>query len=116
MEGGLQSSGKKWVVAGIPFGVPLKPVIPTEKRKEEEGEEEYCLATTPTGDEARISTRIEFPPPPPRKRKPSSRCHFEGAREFFNPPDLETVFTRHDEKSSIEGDVTVTKMVYPVEI
>ncbi|KAF7123336.1 hypothetical protein RHSIM_Rhsim12G0040800 [Rhododendron simsii] len=101
MEGGLESEGQKWVVAGIPFGVQLKPVftsIPAEKRKEDEGEE-YCSMTTPTGDEARISTRTECPPPPPRKRKPSSRCHYGGAGEFFNPPDLETVFTHRIERA-----------------
>jgi len=104
MEGGLESEGHKWVVAGIPFGVPLKPVftsIPTEKQKEEDEGEEliYCSTTTPTGDEARISAPTEGPPPPPRKQKPSSRCHCGGAREFFNPPDLETVFTRRVERA-----------------
>ncbi|KAE9454658.1 hypothetical protein C3L33_13451, partial [Rhododendron williamsianum] len=101
MEGGLESEGQKWVVAGISFGVPLKPVFtstPAAKRKEDEGEEEYCSTTTPTGDEARISTSTECPPPP-RKRKPSSRCHYGGAGEFFNPPDLETVFTLRVERA-----------------
>ena len=36
------------------------------------------------------------------KRKPSLKCNYRGggAREFFTPPDLETVFIRHVERTS----------------
>ncbi|KAH7834663.1 hypothetical protein Vadar_018386 [Vaccinium darrowii] len=98
MEGGLESQGQKWVVAGIPFQAPLKPVFTNPAEKQAEEGEEYYSTTTPTSEEARIPTRTRCPPPP-RKRKPSSRCHYGSVREFFNPPDLETVFTRRVERT-----------------
>ncbi|XP_042027146.1 cyclin-dependent protein kinase inhibitor SMR6-like [Salvia splendens] len=59
---------KKWVIAGIAIRAPLKP----------------------------ISTKPSLPcPPQPRKRLPASTYHFNGGREFFNPPDLESIFICH---------------------
>ncbi|XP_057983339.1 cyclin-dependent protein kinase inhibitor SMR6 [Malania oleifera] len=90
-EGGLESEGKKWVIAGISMRGPLKQVCTKAREKESEEEEEAC-STTPTGKEARIPERL-LCPPAPRKRRPASTCHSNGAREFFiTPPDLESVF------------------------
>ncbi|KAF3431209.1 hypothetical protein FNV43_RR25939 [Rhamnella rubrinervis] len=97
-------TNKKWVIAGIPIRSPLKPIFtmdPDEtERDDDDGGEEEC-STTPTGEEARIPTTFTCPPPP-RKQKPTLRCNYGvGRREFFTPPDLETVFIRrHIEKAS----------------
>lgn len=103
MEGSLESEGKKWVFAGISLRAPLKPVRTTnsvEKERESgDGGEEEC-STTPTAEESRIPSKLPCPPAP-RKRKPVSRCNnYNGVREFFTPPDLETVFIRHVEKAN----------------
>ncbi|KAE9607068.1 hypothetical protein Lal_00025952 [Lupinus albus] len=93
-----ESENKKWVIHGIALRASLKPIytIPVEKEEREEGDtEEECSTTTPTGEEARVPTTLKCPPPP-KKRKPSLKCNYlsGGAREFFTPPDLETVFVR----------------------
>ncbi|GMH01568.1 hypothetical protein Nepgr_003407 [Nepenthes gracilis] len=92
MDGGLkESESKKWVIAGIQLRAPLKPIFTT--RVDGDGEE-HCL-TTPTSEESRIPAKLPCPPPPrKRKPKPSPRCNFDGVKEFFTPPDLETVFIR----------------------
>ncbi|XP_034683881.1 cyclin-dependent protein kinase inhibitor SMR6-like [Vitis riparia] len=97
VDGGLESENKKWVISGIQLRAPLKPVYtsPVGKERDEEGEE----CSTPTYEEARIPTTLTCPPAP-RKRKPSSRCNYNGVREFFTPPDLETVFIRHVERAT----------------
>ncbi|RDX84485.1 Cyclin-dependent protein kinase inhibitor SMR6, partial [Mucuna pruriens] len=84
----LESESKKWVIAGIAVR-SLKPI--NTKRSDEEEE----LSTTPTAKEARIPDKLPCPPAP-RKRRPS-RCgnNLAGGREFFTPPDLETVFKCH---------------------
>ncbi|CAE6203880.1 unnamed protein product [Arabidopsis arenosa] len=101
-EGGLDSDGKKWVIAGISIRASLKPVktklrAPPEKEAEvEEGcynEEEEC-STTPTAKETKIPEILECPPAP-RKRRPVLKCRSNAVIEFFTPPsDLETVFIR----------------------
>ncbi|MED6217659.1 hypothetical protein PIB30_019792 [Stylosanthes scabra] len=111
--GGLDSdnNNRKWVIAGIALRAPLKPiftVIPVDQKEKEQQEHEehekqqegFSTSTTPTGEEARLPTTFKCPPAP-RKRKPSLKCNYlgggdgGGAREFFTPPDLETVFIRH---------------------
>ncbi|KAM0961990.1 hypothetical protein ACFX13_021609 [Malus domestica] len=96
---GFDSDPKKsWVVAGISPRAPLKPLY-TNPVEQVDGEE---CSTTPTVEEARIPARLTCPPPP-RKRKAAaaSKCKFNGAREFFTPPDLETVFIRrHVERAN----------------
>jgi hypothetical protein len=92
VDGGLETEGKKWVIAGIPLRAPLKPIYTNPAEKEwvgTDGQEE--CSTTPTREEARIPTRLTCPPAP-RKRKSSFKCNYGGVREFFTPPDLETVF------------------------
>ncbi|CAJ1931374.1 unnamed protein product [Sphenostylis stenocarpa] len=97
-------STRKWVIAGISLRAPLKPIYTTttvEKEEEDqgEGEVEEC-STTPKGEEARIPATSKCPPAP-RKRKPTLKCKYRGgAREFFTPPDLETVFIRHIERAN----------------
>uniref|UniRef100_A0A5B7C526 Putative cyclin-dependent protein kinase inhibitor SMR3-like n=1 Tax=Davidia involucrata TaxID=16924 RepID=A0A5B7C526_DAVIN len=96
MDGSVESEGKKWVIAGIPLLTQLKPIFTTPADKEGENEGEF--STTPTAEEARIPTRLSCPPAP-RKQKPSSRCHYNGVKEFFTPPDLETAFIRRVERA-----------------
>ncbi|KAK7366837.1 hypothetical protein VNO80_08836 [Phaseolus coccineus] len=91
-------STRKWVIAGISLRAPLKPIYTTTTVEKEE-EEEDC-STTPKGEEAKIPTTSKCPPAP-RKRKPSLKCNYlGGAREFFTPPDIETVFIRHVERAN----------------
>ncbi|RDY06815.1 Cyclin-dependent protein kinase inhibitor SMR6, partial [Mucuna pruriens] len=89
-----ESDSRKWVIAGISLRAPLKPIYTTttvEKEEQDElGDMEEC-STTPKGEEAKIPTSLKCPPAP-RKRKPSLKCNYRGgAREFFTPPDLETL-------------------------
>ncbi|KAL3511328.1 hypothetical protein ACH5RR_030729 [Cinchona calisaya] len=101
----MDVEAKKWIIAGIALRSPLKPIF-TKKENDtsdidDQEEEEYCICTTPTSQESRIPARLTCPPAP-KKRKASSRsCNFSGVKkEFFNPPDLETVFIiRRAEKS-----------------
>ncbi|PIA51739.1 hypothetical protein AQUCO_01100543v1 [Aquilegia coerulea] len=94
-DGGLvETEGKKWVVAGISLRTPLKPISTNkiERGSNSSSEEDELISTTPTAEEMKIPEKLPCPPPP-RKRRPSLKCNLNGAREFFNPPDLETVFT-----------------------
>ncbi|OIW10592.1 hypothetical protein TanjilG_15964 [Lupinus angustifolius] len=96
------SDNRKWVIHGIALREPLKPIytIPVEKEEGECDIEEECSTTTPTGEEARVPTTLTCPPAP-KKRKPSLKYNYRGggAREFFTPPDLETVFISHAESA-----------------
>jgi len=100
VDSGLDSETKKWVIAGIAIRTSsLKPVNtkPRSGRGGDDDEEER--STTPTAKEARIPERLPCPPAP-RKRRPTKRCHYNGVREFFTPPDLESVFKFHVEKAN----------------
>ncbi|KAF6157458.1 hypothetical protein GIB67_004396 [Kingdonia uniflora] len=94
VDGGIELEGKKWVIAGIPTRGPLRQIKTKNIEKENCGGEEQERSITPTCKEARIPERLPCPPAP-KKRRPSLRCKLGGAREFFNPPDLESVFIRH---------------------
>ncbi|XP_057811039.1 cyclin-dependent protein kinase inhibitor SMR6-like [Salvia miltiorrhiza] len=88
---------EKWVIsAGIALRSSLKPVF-TKPAERPDADEDF--PTTPTYAESRIPARLPCPPAP-KKRKPApaprSSCR---AREFFNPPDLETIFIRRVEGS-----------------
>ncbi|CAN6702759.1 unnamed protein product [Malus baccata var. baccata] len=100
-EGGMESEGKKWVIAGISVRTCLKPVNtkPARGKESDDGEEEEAYSTTPTTKETRIPEILSCPPAP-RKSRPPSRCNFNGVKEFFTPPDLETVFKLHVEKAN----------------
>ncbi|XP_050374048.1 cyclin-dependent protein kinase inhibitor SMR6-like [Argentina anserina] len=104
---GLDSDPKKWVIAGISLRAPLQPIYTNPVTEITEGNhgvegEDQCGSTTPTAAEARIPTRLACPPPP-RKRKSAaaSKCNYGSVREFFTPPDLESVFIRrHVERAN----------------
>ncbi|KAL0372355.1 UNVERIFIED_CONTAM: Cyclin-dependent protein kinase inhibitor SMR8 [Sesamum calycinum] len=87
----------KWVMSGITLRAPLKPIF-TKPLERTDAEEEF--STTPTSAESRIPSRPVCPPAP-KKRKPASSsrstCQYRGVREFFNPPDLESIFIRRVE-------------------
>lgn len=92
LDGGLDSDGKKWVIAGISKRASLKPVKTKLRAPEIETEVEEECSTTPTAKEARIPDKLKCPPAP-RKRRPALKCRSNAIREFFTPPpDLETVF------------------------
>ncbi|XWS30397.1 hypothetical protein CRYUN_Cryun24cG0113800 [Craigia yunnanensis] len=99
VDGVLDPEGKKWVIAGIVIRTSLKPINTKSRGKESEEDEEEGCSTTPTSKEARIPDKLPCPPAP-RKRRPLLRCHYNGVREFFTPPDLETVFKLHVEKAN----------------
>ncbi|EPS67467.1 hypothetical protein M569_07309 [Genlisea aurea] len=85
---------EKWVFSGFSLRIPAKQVSTrvTEKRGCCElmtTEEDF--PTTPTAAESRIPRRLACPPPPKKRKTKSLRCY--GVREYFNPPDLESIFT-----------------------
>ncbi|KAF8081596.1 hypothetical protein N665_0875s0003 [Sinapis alba] len=96
LDGGLDSEGKKWVIAGIGIRPSLKPVktkLRAPETETEVEEEEEC-STTPTAKEAKIPEKLKCPPAP-RKRRPAFKSRSNAVKEFFTPPDdLETVFIR----------------------
>ncbi|KAK4760301.1 hypothetical protein SAY87_005194 [Trapa incisa] len=101
----LETESKRWVIAGMPICGSLKPINTRPRDRDRDGggevmeaEEEPC-STTPTTKESRISDRLACPPAP-RKRRPPSKCHLNGVREFFTPPDLETVFKLRTERAN----------------
>ncbi|XP_021901145.1 cyclin-dependent protein kinase inhibitor SMR6-like [Carica papaya] len=101
VDGGIESEGKRWVIAGIPSRAQLTTIFttPPDKDQTDNAAEEGCK--TPTSEESKIPTKLTCPPPPPRKRKPSLKCNYGANREFFTPPDLESVFVRrHVEKAN----------------
>lgn len=100
VDRGLEMEGKAtWVIAGISLRSPLKPIYTKWDDGGGGAEEEEELSTTPTGEEARIPARFTCPPAP-RKRKPALKYRYNGVREFFNPPDLESVFMRKAERAN----------------
>ncbi|KAF8040777.1 hypothetical protein BT93_B2874 [Corymbia citriodora subsp. variegata] len=106
VDKGLDMEGKAtWVIAGISLRSPLKPIYTGSPPEWDEdggggGDGEEELSTTPTGEEARIPVKFTCPPPAPRKRKPALKYRYNGVREFFNPPDLESVFMRKAERAN----------------
>lgn len=86
-----ESEGKKFVIAGIPLRSQLKAISTKPKTEDSFQEDESACSTTPTARESKIPEVLACPPAP-RKRRPVSTCHFNGVIEFFNPPDLESIF------------------------
>lgn len=81
---------KKWVITEISLHSPMKPISLSSSALANTENEDLC-PTTPTAASVRIPT--VFPcPPAPKKRKQSLKFSYCGTREFFSPPDLETVF------------------------
>ncbi|CAN8240955.1 unnamed protein product [Cochlearia groenlandica] len=84
---------KKWVISQISIRAPpmLKPISLSSSSSVANTEDQDLYPTTPKAVSVRIPT--VFPcPPAPKKRKRSLKFSYNGAREFFTPPDLETVF------------------------
>lgn len=100
IENNLESESKKWVIAGISL-MSLKPINTKVSSNKEAVFEDEEDSTTPTAKEARIPMNLLCPPAPRKQR--ISRCNnvVGGGvvREFFTPPDLETVFKLRVEKS-----------------
>ncbi|KAK8636708.1 hypothetical protein V6N13_124447 [Hibiscus sabdariffa] len=96
VEDGSESEGQKWVLAMISIRAPLKPIYTTTSDDpQESSRHDEEDSSTPRGEEATIPTPFTCPPPAPRKPKPSFNCISyarTGVREFFTPPDFETVF------------------------
>lgn len=99
---GLDTDGKKWVIAEIAIRASLKPVKMKLRKPEREtqAEEEHyngiegrnCM--TPTANEAKTTEKLKCPPAP-RKRRPELKCRRNVIINYFVPPsDLETVFIR----------------------
>ncbi|XP_030530950.1 cyclin-dependent protein kinase inhibitor SMR6-like [Rhodamnia argentea] len=102
-SGSSESEIKKWVVSGAVVKA-MKPISTKARSRDggegDEADADAARSTTPTAREARIPEKLPCPPAPRKRRPPSSSCHMlTGAREFFNPPDLETVFKRHVERA-----------------
>ncbi|CAH8348791.1 unnamed protein product [Eruca vesicaria subsp. sativa] len=92
-DGELHDTSEKWVISEISLLSQMKPIsLPsTAVADMEDDVHQDKWPTTPTAAAFRIPT--VFPcPPPPKKRKTSSKFDYSGAREFFSPPDLKTVF------------------------
>ncbi|CAL1358123.1 unnamed protein product [Linum trigynum] len=115
VDSGLEYDGKKWVIAGISIK-PLKPVNtkPRGRATATGGggdnntaacaggvEEEEERSTTPTAREARIPEKLPCPPAPRKRRPLPSKCNYAvGARDFFTPPDLDSVFKCYVERAN----------------
>ncbi|KAK1425892.1 hypothetical protein QVD17_21254 [Tagetes erecta] len=83
----LESATNKWVITGIQF---LNPIYTNKRIKTQNKQEtEYCC-TTPTTPESLISA-LQCPGAP-RKRKAVSRRQLNGVRDYFKPPELESIF------------------------
>ncbi|KAI3409204.1 uncharacterized protein J3R85_019650 [Psidium guajava] len=81
---------RKWVIAGISIRASLKPVStdPKPRTNRDDADEEERVTPSTTRRRRIQDTRETAVPARPEKRRPSSsRCHFNGVREFFNPPD-----------------------------
>ncbi|XP_051115286.1 cyclin-dependent protein kinase inhibitor SMR6-like [Andrographis paniculata] len=94
---GLSKESEEWVTAAA-IRSPLKPLKSVSRDREEENNNNVVdeEATTPTARGSRIPGKLACPPPPRKRRPASSKWHYNnGVREFFNPPDLESVFVCH---------------------
>ncbi|KAE8694380.1 hypothetical protein F3Y22_tig00110783pilonHSYRG00121 [Hibiscus syriacus] len=90
LDGALDSEGKKWVITVRTSLKPINTKLPRAKESEEDEQE----STTPTSKEAKIPEKLPCPLAP-RKPRPTLRFHYNGVRDFFTPPDLESVFKLH---------------------
>ncbi|RAL40926.1 hypothetical protein DM860_008624 [Cuscuta australis] len=92
--------GKQWAFPEISMCAPLKSI--STKAAAEGGDcrrSDDERSTTPTARGSRIPERLPCPPAP-RKRRPSSVCRYNGVKEFFDPPELESVFVRRVERAN----------------
>lgn len=89
-QDGESLDGKKWVIAGITMRAPLKS-LSTKKVKENDDDNTNSGNTTPTTKDSKIPESLPCPAAP-RKHRPVSTCHYNGNREFFTSPDLDSLF------------------------
>lgn len=92
IDGGFEAEGKKWVIAGIPARSSLKQINTKWRGKDGDDDGEKPRSTTPTAKETRIPEKLSCPPAPRKRRSQKSSTSQNLVREFFNPPDLESVF------------------------
>ncbi|XP_023550994.1 cyclin-dependent protein kinase inhibitor SMR6 [Cucurbita pepo subsp. pepo] len=92
IDGGFEPEGKKWVIAGLPARSSLKPITTKSRAKDGDDDGEKSRSTTPTAKEARIPEKLSCPAAPRKRRSLKSSSNQNHGREFFNPPDLESVF------------------------
>ncbi|KAJ4757377.1 cyclin-dependent kinase inhibitor [Rhynchospora pubera] len=91
----VNKEGKIWVLAGIQLPSPLKPIKIKANQLGEKDEDEEQLELqqlTPQEENFMLSKGLVCPPTP-RKPRTTRKCSF-AELEFFNVPELETVFTR----------------------
>lgn len=94
----VDKEGKIWVLAGIQLPSPLKPIKIrpnqlTQKDQEEEEEVRLELLQLTPQKKNSMPRKGLVCPPTPRKPTNARKCSFEEL-EFFDVPELETVFTR----------------------
>jgi hypothetical protein len=91
----VDREGKIWVLAGIQLPSPLKPIkIKPNQLSAKDQEEELqleLLQLTPREKNSILSKGLVCPPTP-RKPRSAHKCSFTEL-EFFDVPELETVFT-----------------------
>ncbi|KAL1550870.1 hypothetical protein AAHA92_18779 [Salvia divinorum] len=75
----------------------MKPILTKPVERGCDGEEDAYRSTTPTGAKSRIPSGLPCPPAPKKRKAVAARCHCAQPREFFCPPDLESIFSRHVE-------------------
>lgn len=92
---GFEFDPEKWVITGIQLRPPLLLTI----NKEHNHCDNEDQPPTPTGDECRIRSGSKCPPAP-KKPKSSLKFNHSNMRQFFKPPDLEVVFSRHVERAN----------------
>ena len=92
---GFRIRSKEVGVVGISVR-SLKPINMKPKSMENEDDDADACSTT---KEARILKKLSCSPAP--RKRPPSRCNnnFNGIREYFTPPNLETMFKLHVEKA-----------------
>lgn len=91
----VDKEGKIWVLAGIQLPSPLKPIKIKPNQLSEKDEEEVqleLLQLTPQENNSMPSKGLVCPPTP-KKPTTARKCSFTEF-EFFDVPELETVFTR----------------------
>lgn len=97
---GFEFDPKKWVITGIQLRPPLIPINTTNPiHKEHDHSDTEDQPPTPTADDCRIRSGSKCPPAP-KKPKSSLKFNHGNVRQFFKPPDLEVVFSRHVERAN----------------
>ncbi|KAG6429584.1 hypothetical protein SASPL_107636 [Salvia splendens] len=70
----------------------MKPILTKPMERSSDDEEDGYISTTPTSAKSRIPSSLTCPPAPKKRKAAAVRCHCAQPREFFCPPDLESIF------------------------